>query len=150
VNAKRIGRQLLRSPAETLLLVRMAFWAAGAPLLKRLLPLPRLVRLFASSREPGARDRGREQRVIAGVVRLYRSGLIRQGDNCLERSLVTYRYLGAVHADPELVVGMSRLEKGAGHVWVTVDGNPVHDTAETLDGMERVVAFAADGARIED
>ena len=140
--------RLLRSPAETLLLARMTFWAAVVPILKRVVPLPRLVRLFATGCA-GGRNPAREERVIASVVRIYRSGLIRQGDNCLERSLVTYRYLGALHADPQLVVGMSRREKGTGHVWVTVDGRPVHDTAETLDGMEPVVRFAADGSRLD-
>jgi hypothetical protein len=143
------ARRLLRSPAETLLLIRMSFWATIVPVLKRVLPLPRLVRLAATGRAAGGRNRAREERVIASVVRIYRSGLIRQSDNCLERSLVTYRYLGALHAEPQLVVGMSRREKGTGHVWVTVDGRPVHDTAETLDDMEPIVTFAADGTRVD-
>ena len=145
---KRVLQQMRRSPAETLLILRMTFWAALVPFLKRLVPLPRLVRLASRQRE-GVRDGATERRVIESVTRIYRSGIVREGDNCLERSLVTFRFLGAAHAKPELVVGMSRIEKGTGHVWVTIDGAPVIDTEETLAGMERVVAFAADGSRLD-
>lgn len=136
------------APRDVLLLARMTVWAAAAPVLKRVLPLPRLVRLAATGK-PRARDRAREQRVIAAVTRIYRSGLIREGDNCLERSLVTYRFLGPAGSDPKLVVGMSRVDKKSGHVWVLVDGRPVHDTDETLRDMEPLFAFSANGSRVD-
>jgi hypothetical protein len=71
-------------------------------------------------------------------------------DNCLERSLVTYRFLGRLGAGPELVVGVgSEGEATVGHVWVTVDGRPVHDEPQSLDAYETVVVFDSDGRRSE-
>jgi hypothetical protein len=66
-------------------------------------------------------------------------------DNCLERGLVAYRYLARAGADPTLVVGMPRTPGGHGHVWVSVDGVAVHDSAARLADFEPVLAFGSDG-----
>jgi hypothetical protein len=50
-------------------------------------------------------------------------------DNCLERSLVAYRFLGRAGASPQLVIGVARDERGVrGHAWVTVDGRPIGES----------------------
>jgi hypothetical protein len=85
------------------------------------------------------RNREREQRTIRIVSRLSRTS----GGNCLERSLVLYRYLARANADPQLVVGMARPNEYLGHVWVTVDGRPLLETPETLSGYSKVVSFRA-------
>jgi hypothetical protein len=135
---------LLRSPRDFSLLVRMAGWATVVPVLKFVLPLPRLVRLVTPRRRR-ARVEARRQ-VVRLTSLLYGTGAFRLSDNCLERSLVTFRYLAAADAAPTLVVGVRGEDKGyLGHAWVTVDGAPVHDPPSLVASLAPVVAFASDG-----
>lgn len=138
---------LLSSPRDLWLLTRMAAWASVLPLLKFVLPLPRLVRLLT----PRPRRRGRDERsrILRLTSLLYGPGAFRLSDNCLERSLVTFRYLAAADVSPTLVVGM-RGDSGSylGHAWVTVDGDPVHDPPSLIQTLSPIVAFAADGRSI--
>jgi hypothetical protein len=141
---RALGR-LLSSPADSWLAVKTLGWMCVLPVLKRTLPLPRLVRLmWVSPRDP-ERDPEREKRVIRVVARLSRAS----GGNCLERSLILYRYLSRVDADPRLVIGMAKPDMYLGHVWVTVNGRPLLETPETLRGYEEVTAFDSEGRRIE-
>jgi hypothetical protein len=118
----------------------MGAWAAVLPALKFVLPLPRLVALVTPAERAPARDPAREQRVERLAARLYRTPRLGR-DNCLERSLVTYRYLARAGSDPRLVVGMRREDELRGHVWVTVDGRPVHDTPDFLAGFVPLMTF---------
>lgn len=119
----------------------MALWAAVLPLLKFGFPLPRLVRLASPRRGGGTRDPAREEEVVALARALYRRDR-RTRDKCLERSLVTYRFLVGAGAPPWLHVGMRREEKSmTGHVWVMLDGEPVHDSRELLIDLVPVLAF---------
>jgi len=113
------------------------------PLLKRVLPLPRLVRFMWLPAHASDRHRERELRTAHLVRRLCRTS----GGNCLERSLILYRYLARANADPRLVVGMGKPDEFLGHVWVTVDGRPLLDSPETLRGYTAVVRFGAGGAQ---
>jgi hypothetical protein len=123
----------------------MFAWAAVLPALKFVLPLPRLVRLLASERE-GARHAEREARTSELAGLLYRASRPGLGDNCLERSLVTYRYLGRLGADPSLVVAVAKGEQNViGHVWVSVDGSPVHDAPEFVRQYVPILEFDASG-----
>jgi hypothetical protein len=142
----RVARKHVSSPADALLLARMGGWALALPLLKRVVPLQRLVRL-AGGPADGPRDMGREQKVAELARVLYRSHGTFVGDNCLERSLVAYRYLARSNAEPELVVGMGK-DGGEllGHVWVTVDGSPLYDAPERLADFVPMVVFDARGA----
>ncbi len=90
-----------------------------------------------------ARDPEREQRTIRVVARLSRTS----GGNCLERSLVLYRYLSRADAGPRLVVGMAKPDELLGHVWVTVDSRPLLETPETLRSYTAVVSFGRGGAQ---
>jgi hypothetical protein len=135
---------LLRSPRDLSLLVRMAGWALVVPVLKFVLPLPRLVRLVTPHRRRGREDA--HARIVRLTSLLYGTGAFRLSDNCLERSLVTFRYLAAADAAPTLVVGMRGEDNGyLGHAWVTVDGAPVHDPPSLVATLAPVVAFAPDG-----
>ena len=118
----------------------MLGWAFALPVLKRTVALPRLVRLMQGN--PGA-DRGRARdRIAALAAWIYDSRFIPARENCLERSLIAYRYLGRADADPELVVGTRRGDTEVlGHVWVLVDGLPVHETDETLAGYVPILSF---------
>lgn len=134
---------LVTHPRDALLIGRISGWLCVLPLLKRRLPLARLVRLMWLRPRGPARDRLREERTIRAVARLSHAS----GGNCLERSLVLYRYLARANADPRLVVGMARPDEYLGHVWVTVDGRPLLETPETLESYTEVVGFGRGGAQ---
>jgi hypothetical protein len=136
--------RVLASPADTWLAVRTVGWMSTLPLLKRMLPLPKLVRLMWHPAGVSERDVERELRT-AHLVR----GLCRtSGGNCLERSLILYRYLARANADPRLVVGMGKKSEFLGHVWVTVDGRPLLESPEALRAYSEIVSFGTAGAKV--
>jgi Transglutaminase-like superfamily len=139
---------LLAKPGDAALVGRMLAWQLCLPILKYLLPLPGLVRLMYSPARSTSRQPSRERRIASVTAWLYRSPAATvAGDNCLERSLIAYRYLGREGADPTLVVGMRRGpgEDVEGHVWVTVAGEPVTDTRAALEPFSPVVSFGSGG-----
>jgi hypothetical protein len=145
----RLG-QLVASPGDMWLLVRMLGWSLVLPLLKRTVPLPGLVLMLHSGASVTARDPAREEAVADISEWVFRSRPRKTRDNCLERALVTYRYLCRAGAEPTIVVGMAKRDQLgraqlAGHVWVTVDGRPVHDDPQRMEGFAALAAFAADG-----
>jgi hypothetical protein len=120
----------------------MSAWAPSLPLLKRVLPLPRLVALMASEPRARERDPALERRIARMARLIYRGRRGTFNNNCLERSLVTYRYLSRAGADPELVVAVRRGDEGVeGHVWVTVGGVPVHEQPDELEPYLPVLRF---------
>ncbi|MGZ4315500.1 MAG: lasso peptide biosynthesis B2 protein [Gaiellaceae bacterium] len=122
----------------------MLGWSVALPLLKRVLPLKSLVRLMWID-DRGERVATRERQIarISAVVTRLRLG---RQSNCLERSLLAYRYLSAAGAGPTLVIGVNTLESGiVGHAWVTVDGRPVHDTHADLAQFVPLTEFGARG-----
>jgi hypothetical protein len=128
-----------RTPSDGWLVVRMFAWRAVLPALKRLVSLRRLVDLV-DARPAGERRPDRERRIVKLAERTFDSS--RLDDNCLDRSLVTYRYLAAAGAEPRLVIAYP--ERGGpthGHAWVTVDDVPVHDSPHTLRGFTSLVTF---------
>jgi hypothetical protein len=138
--------ELLRSPRDASLALRMTGWALVLPILKFALPLPRLVLLLSSRRRTRARHPTREARVSELAQLLYRSHRPGFADNCLERSLVTYRYLGRLGADPSLIVAVGRDRSDViGHVWVSVDGTPVHDAPDFLTRYVPLIVFGPNG-----
>lgn len=145
-HVRRLAR-IVSSPRDASLLVRMLAWSFSLPLLKRALPLPRLVGLMHSDTQADLRDGRREERIAALSEWVFRSRPRRSRDNCLDRALVAYRYLGGAGAEPTIVVGVARDSTAgiAGHVWVTVDGDPIHDDLATLADFATLTAFGADG-----
>ena len=134
---------LVASPADSWLAVRTLGWMSVLPVLKRLMPLPRLVRLMWLPARASERHLDGERRTTRVVSRLSRAS----GGNCLERSLILYRYLARANADPNLVVGMGKSDEFLGHVWVIVDGQPLFESPETLRTYAEVVRFGVGGAR---
>ena len=147
----RATRECITSPADVWLAARMGAWALVLPLLKRVVPLPRLVQLMVvppkGADRDTARDTTRERRVVA-LSRLLYAPLVRADIGCLQRSLLAYRFLGAAGARPSLVVGMRR-EGGEvhGHSWVTVDGEPAGEPAAWVGQFSPVLVFGSEGAR---
>jgi hypothetical protein len=71
---------------------------------------------------------------------------LREG-SCLERSLLTYRFLAEAGAEPRLVIAVRRGGKSLEwHAWVTRDGQAVHESDESLSGYLPVVIFDTRGA----
>ena len=142
----RRTRSVLAGPADLWLALRMAGWLPLLPLLKYALPLPRLARLMSAAGS-GPRQPERERRIVILGHWLYKFGTLGRYDCCLERSLVTYRYLCRANAAPELVVGF-RKEGGRtlGHVWVLLDGEPVHDSPAELGEYVPLAVFGPAGA----
>ena len=138
-------RSRLRTPRDVLLLARMIGWALVVPALKRLLPLPRLVRLAA---RPGAAPPAQHDvdRVAAFARWIYRRRLLTRDANCLERSLVSYRFLTEAGADPRLVVGFAKADGGVvGHAWVVVGEEPVNDSWTAVSDYVPTIEFGPDG-----
>ena len=140
-------RRVVSGPSELVLWGRMLVWAGMLPLLKRAVPLSRLVTLMAP-RHRSAPDAKRMQDVVTLARWVYRTRALR--DNCLERSLITYRYLPAGNEQSSLLVlGVRKGDDGPpGHAWLTVNGVPVHDSDETLENLVPVVAFDLEGRRL--
>jgi hypothetical protein len=137
----------MRSPADAWLALRMVTWRLAVPLLKRLLPLPRLAQLLWKKPRRAERDPAREERVMTLADALSGPRGSRRLDNCLDRSLIGYRFLSHAGADPELVIGVARAgEEVRGHVWLRLDGVPLRETDDSLEGFEEVAAFGPAGA----
>jgi hypothetical protein len=113
-------------------------------LLKHLVPLRSLAK-WMWCETTGPRDRLAERRLTANVVRL--SKLLRIADrDCLQRSLLLYRLLSAVGADPELVVGLREQEgKIIGHAWVLVDEVGIVEPESELVRFSPILRFGARG-----
>ena len=146
--ARALGRSA-RSPADAWLALRMAGWRLGVPLLKWVLPLPRLARLMWARTRRSARDRPQEDRVMALAQAVSGPHGSPRFDNCLDRSLIAYRFLSRAGAEPQLVVGVKRDDDGVrGHAWIRLDGLPFHEPESSLDGFEEMTAFGREGALI--
>jgi len=142
------ARIQVSSLADVWLLTRMAVWCCVLRLLKHVTSLPRLV-LLVRQEPRSPRDTTTEQKIV--VLARWASRFTRwsaQGP-CLERALVTYRYLTAQNANPVLVIGVAAGERvingSRGHAWVTVSGVPVDDSEESLEGFVGIVMFGPDG-----
>ena len=115
------------------------------PLLKRALPLQRLAALMWTTGESN-RSIGEERRIITLSARITRLRP-RLRSNCLERSLLAYRFLARAGADPRLVVGVDTQEGTVvGHAWVTIDGEPIHEKHDAVESFTRLVEFGPAGS----
>ena len=141
----------ITSTSDVLLAARILGWACVLPGLKRVLPLPRLVLLVRRHRAASARDGQREDQIVTFARWACRLTGWASGGNCLERSLLAYRFLGAVNADQWLVVGIGSDVRAQvrGHAWIMVDGNPAGESLEPLRDFACVVAFRPDGSVVD-
>ena len=128
------------------LLVRAIAWRLVLPVLKHAVPLRTLAR-WMSATPPLVSERSamaRRARVDAIRELLAQGGRLVISGNCLERSLLLYRFLGEAGAAPRLVMGVNR--EGTtlgGHAWVELDGEPLADA--TTGRFVPVMVFSADG-----
>ena len=125
--------------------VRLWTWAAMLRLLKYIVPMPMLVRLACAAPRPGVTAPDVKRR-LREYLESRRRFPFRAPANCFERSLGAYRLLCAAAADPELVVGVRRSDRGVeGHVWVTAGGSALGERDEDLATFARIVTFDRSG-----
>lgn len=130
---------------DLLLALRMLGWRLILRPLKLFVPLSRLVPLVC--RQPAFEPRrlAREARILILADRLCRGRLAR--GTCLERSLLAYRFLSEAGADPRLVIAVRReAESFQWHAWVTHEGQPIHESPDSLEGYLPVVVFNGHGS----
>jgi hypothetical protein len=123
----------------------MAGWRVVLPLLKFVMPLPHLVRLMWTGPSAASMTSEAQNSAEMRVLEIIRTGgRLLVSRNCLERSLVLYRYLSSSGGDPQLVVGVTK-QAGivGGHTWVELDGRPVDDLQAAH--FERVAVFGSNG-----
>jgi hypothetical protein len=147
----RIVREVLAHRDERGLVVRMLMWRLLVSTLKHVVPIRRLVTI-ASGSKPGVAAAGTlpsPNRIVELARLACRPRLIRSQDNCLDRSLIAYRYLRAAGASPSLVIGFGR-DGGAvrGHAWLPIGGNEVGEPHRTREDFKELVRFTADGTMV--
>ena len=132
-------------PGDLLLALRMLGWRLVIRPLKLFVPLSRLVPLMSRPRAGVSRRLEREAFVLRFAARLCRGRLAR--GTCLERSLLAYRFLTEAGADPKLIIAVRREDDSfLWHAWVTRDGQPIHERAESLQAYVPVVVFNGRGS----
>lgn len=123
---------------------RLLPWYLAFGALRHIVPLPWLAR-WAWHAPSTARGREHQQKIATRVVRL-RHALERGRGDCLQSSLVLYRELSRMGADPTLVVGFRRSSgRLEGHAWVLADGRPVGEPQDALDGFAPTFGFGRHG-----
>lgn len=114
--------------ADAGLLARVIAWRLTLPVLKRVVPLPVLVRRMSRGARRGLEPPEAARRLEAIHLLVVEGGRLVVSRNCLERSLVLYKCLGEAGARPTLVMGVAPgASTVAGHAWVEVDGRPLQD-----------------------
>jgi hypothetical protein len=116
--------------------------ALGA--LKHVVPVQTLAR-WAWRPPAGPADPEHVRRAIARVWRT--QGLLNLGDrDCLQRSLLLYRELSRLGADPTLTIGFRQSAQHLqGHAWVTTPEEAVAEPAG-VTGYVPAIRFGRDGA----
>jgi Transglutaminase-like superfamily len=143
----RTLRKHVRSPSDALLVVRLLGWRVALAALKRVVPIETLVRWMAT---PGGRPTGDTRRIVKLVNWLYAPRRDRELGNCLDRSLVLYRFLSRSEPGTRLVLGMRRgSSELEGHAWVIAGDRAFGESAASGGDFVTLATFAADGRRVE-
>jgi hypothetical protein len=146
---QRIHRflQILKSPADIWLMIRMSGWAVMLPVLKRAVPLKNLAKFMWASPKVDRRSSIQEQK-IATIIRWLYVFAFSKEKSCLQRSLILYRFLSFYHADPQLISGLRR-EAGMewkGHAWVLVDGKEFAEFNPGVGEFKPILSFGTQGS----
>src|SRR5579862_1232709 len=137
-------RRIVRRIKTGFIMARLLIVYIVLALLKHLVPLTWLVR-WVWCPPVGPRDREAESRLSSIVIRLSRLTRLPDRD-CLQRSLLIYRVLSRVGAEPTLVVGFQKTNgRLQGHAWVTVDDCSVVEPEAELVGFSPALCFGLRG-----
>ena len=140
-------RKHVRSLSDALLVLRLLAWRLALAVLKRTVPITTLVRWMA---RPGGSSAADNHRIVELVDWLYAPRGDRDLGNCLDRSLVLYRYLSRNEPGTRLVLGMRRgSSELEGHAWVIAGNRSIGETPADGGGFVPLATFAADGRRLE-
>jgi hypothetical protein len=132
---KRFAALAVSSPSDAWLLSRMLAWSYGLHALKHVVSFKTLLRI-ARPREAASIDKVQIARVESLLGHMSTSG------DCLERSLVAYRFMLRAGAHPTLFLGFEHAPpRRSGHAWVTVEGEPLLETSEALERFAPVAVF---------
>jgi hypothetical protein len=120
----------------------LAVWFLGLRVVKRIVPMPILVRWMHRRHRGPVKD----ARQVTGCV--VRAGFLvgAPARDCLERSLLLFRELSAAGWKPELVVGV-RSEPGGldGHAWVLLQGSIIGEPELDPSEFTQVIRFGDRG-----
>ena len=140
-------RKHVRSPSDAFLVLRLLAWRLALAILKRTIPITTLVRWMA---RPTRSSKSDTRRIVELVDWLYAPRGDRDLGNCLDRSLVLYRYLSRDEPGTRLVLGMRRgSSELEGHAWVIAGDRTIGETPANGGGFVPLATFAADGRRLE-
>lgn len=143
----RTLRKQVRSPSDALLVLRLLAWRMALAVLKRTVPIATLARLMAS---PGGRSPRDSRRIVELVDWLYAPRRDRELGNCLDRSLVLYRFLSQNEPGTRLVLGMRRgSSELEGHAWVIAGNRAIGEIPQSDGSFVTLATFGADGRRVE-
>jgi len=145
---RRIRRffQVLKTPSDIWLIIRMTGWALVLPVLKRLIPLNQLTKFMWSLPKTKFRDPIQEKK-IATIIRWLYIFAFSKEKSCLQRSLILYRFLSLHHADPQMITGMRRGsgKDWKGHAWVVVDGKDFAELNPDVGDFKPLLSFGVHG-----
>jgi hypothetical protein len=128
-------------------MVRLLAWRMALPVLKRTVPIATLVPVMA---HPAGRSTQDTRRIVELVDWIYAPRRNEDPGNCLDRSLVLYRFLSPNEPGTRLVLGMRRgSSEIEGHAWVMAGDRAFGRTPASGGGFETLATFAADGRRVE-
>jgi hypothetical protein len=137
----------LRTRADVWLAARMLAWRLVLPALKRVVSIDTLARAMRHGRGPRPAE---EDSVVRLAAWIYGSRPLTGGQNCLERSLVLYRYLSHTNPDARLVVGFRNGERDVeGHAWVAVGERSMGADTDELGAYAPLIAFGPEGRILE-
>lgn len=107
--------------------IRAAAAAILAPIVLRMLPLPRVLTLLDRASSAG-HDHYRAHALAHRVRRWLRYGRGPWKETCLNRSVILYSMLRQHGYHPRLHIGVSGTDaRFTAHAWVSLDGEPLGD-----------------------
>jgi hypothetical protein len=126
------------------LLLRVLGWRLALPILKHAVPVRTLAGWMSAAPDTSPGSSAQRRRVEALRQMLTHGGRVVMSGNCLERSLVLYRFLGEAGAEPTLVMGVNKAGgMVGGHAWIELDGEPIEETPQ--ETFAPVVVFGGRG-----
>ena len=140
--ARRVAGRVAERVAERAL---AAAAALVLPVAARLLPLRTTLAICDRWPSHPARGPRYPAAALAGRVRRWmRRGRGPWADTCLTRALVLYAMLRQHGHHPRLHVGVAGSARCfTAHAWVSVDGRPVGEPPDALDGYRELLVHAA-------
>lgn len=128
-------------------MARLLGWRVALAVLKRNVPIATLVRFMAS---PAGRSTRDTRRIVELVDLTYAPRRDRDPGNCLDRSLVLYRFLSRSDPGTRLVLGVRPGSPALeGHAWVIAGDRAIGEAPADGGSFVTLATFASDGRRVE-